>query len=240
MSTSWVYQLEDVRKEYLGRTVLNVKQLTINRGKVLAVVGPSGGGKSTLLRILDFLEAPSSGSLKYDGNSIRMPVSIEIQRVVGMLFQRPELLNTNVWENVAFPLKLRGVEDDGRVDEGLEQMAMTSLATANSKNLSGGELQRVALARVLVSKPKVLLLDEPTAHLDPFHVELIEKTIRDLRESGMTIVLVTHNVFQARRLADRIGLLLNGEFVEIAETDKFFENPGDDRVMEFVGGKMVY
>lgn len=240
MSTSLVYQLEHLRKEYLGRTVLNVKELNIRGGEVFAVVGPSGAGKSTLLRILDFLEAPNNGSLRFDGSPIKVPVDIEVQRKIGMLFQRPELLAGTVRENVAFPLKLRGIEDDMRVEEVLEQMALTSLAMSDAGVLSGGELQRVALARILVARPKVLLLDEPTANLDPFHVELIEKTTRDLCEDGMTIVIVTHNTFQARRLADRTGLLLNGEFIEIAETEKFFENPDDERVIDFVGGKMVY
>jgi tungstate transport system ATP-binding protein len=240
VSTSWVYQLEGVRKEYLGRTVLNVKELNINRGEMFAIVGPSGAGKSTLLRILDFLEAPNNGFLRYDGGSISMPVSIAVQRDIGMLFQRPELLAATVRENVSFPLKLRGKVDDMRVEEVLDQMGLTSLATSDTRNLSGGELQRVALARVLVARPKVLLLDEPTANLDPFHVELIEKTTRDLLDDVMTIVIVTHNVFQARRLADRTGLMLNGEFIEIAETEKFFENPDDERVIDFIGGKMVY
>lgn len=240
MSKSWVYQLERVRKEYLGRMVLNVKELNIRRGEVFAVVGPSGAGKSTLLRILDFLETPNNGSLRYVGSPISMPASIEVQREIGMLFQRPELLAGSVWENVAFPLKLRGIEDDMRIEKVLDQMALTPLAMSDSSTLSGGELQRVALARILVAKPKVLLLDEPTANLDPFHVELIEKTTRDLSEDGTTMVIVTHNVFQARRLADRTGLMLNGEFIEITDTEKFFENPDDERVIDFVGGKMVY
>lgn len=240
MSKSWVYQLEGVSKEYLNRTVLNVKELNIRRGEMFAIVGPSGAGKSTLLRILDFLEAPNNGSLRYEGIPINLPASLEIQREVGMLFQRPELLAGSIWDNVAFPLKLRGIEDDVIIEQVLEQMALMPLAMSDAGTLSGGELQRVAFARILVTKPKVLLLDEPTANLDPYHVELIENTTRDLREDGMTMVIVTHNVFQARRLADRTGLMLKGEFIEISETEKFFENPDDERVIDFVGGKMVY
>ncbi|MDH5607824.1 MAG: ATP-binding cassette domain-containing protein, partial [Anaerolineae bacterium] len=108
------------------------------------------------------------------------------------------------------------------------------------KNLSGGEMQRVALARALVFQPRVLLLDEPTANLDPYNVELIEGIIRGIHAQGTTIILVTHNVFQARRLSDRVGLMLNGEFVEVAGTHDFFEHPKDGRTRAFVSGEYVY
>ena len=204
------------------------------------MVGPSGAGKSTLLRILNFLEAPSSGDVKYYSEMHQLPLPIDARRKIGMLFQRPELLAASVRENVAYPLNLRGIKDDARIDRALEKMALKSMSDSNAANLSGGELQRVALAMVLVFKPIVLLLDEPTANLDPYHVDLIEKTIKQLHDEGTTIVLVTHNIFQARRLSDRIGLLLNGEFAEISGTEKFFERPDDLRAVDFANGKMVY
>lgn len=240
MKKSWVYSLRSVRKEYDGNTVLNITELNIESGELFTVVGPSGAGKSTLLRILNFLEAPSSGDVKYYSEMHQLPLPIDTRRKIGMLFQRPELLAASVRENVAYPLNLRGIKDDARIDRALEKMALKSMSDSNAANLSGGELQRVALAMVLVFKPIVLLLDEPTANLDPYHVDLIEKTIKQLHDEGTTIVLVTHNIFQARRLSDRIGLLLNGEFAEISGTEKFFERPDDLRAMDFANGKMVY
>jgi tungstate transport system ATP-binding protein len=120
-------------------------------------------------------------------------------------------------------------------------VGLSHLAQANARTLSGGEIQRVALARALVIEPTVLLLDEPTANLDPYNVKLIEQIITEVnREAGTTVVLVTHNVFQAKRLAHRTGLLLEGRLVEIAETATFFSAPTDPRTRAFVQGDMVY
>ena len=240
MKNSWVYSLRNVRKDYGGNTVLNIAELNIKTGELFTVVGPSGAGKSTLLRILNFLESPSAGGVQYYNELQKLPIPIDTRRNIGMLFQRPELLATSVRENVAYPLSLRSIKDDARVDHALEKLALKSMSESNAANLSGGELQRVALAMVLVFNPKVLLLDEPTANLDPYHVDLIEKIVLQLHDRGTTIVLVTHNIFQARRLADRIGLMLNGEFAEISTTEKFFENPDDMRAVDFANGKMVY
>ena len=165
---------------------------------------------------------------------------VEKRRELGMLFQRPELLKGTVRDNIEYPLKIRRVDSVDAIERVYKQLSITELDRADAKKISGGELQRVALARVLVTNPKVLLLDEPTANLDPHHVELIESAIRDLRKSGVTVILVTHNVFQARRLADRIGLLLNGRFVEVSETEIFFNDPTDARARDFVDGRMIY
>jgi tungstate transport system ATP-binding protein len=120
-------------------------------------------------------------------------------------------------------------------------LGLGDLAGARARSLSGGEAQRVALARALIIEPRVLLLDEPTANLDPYNVNLIEDVIRRVnRERGTSMVLVTHNVFQARRLAHRVCLLLNGHLVEVADTAAFFESPSDPRTAAFVRGDMVY
>jgi tungstate transport system ATP-binding protein len=146
-----------------------------------------------------------------------------------------------VRHNVSYGLRLRGRTVDGQVDAALARVGLDALAQQPATTLSGGEMQRVALARALVIEPRVLLLDEPTANLDPYNVTLIESLIRDQnREYGTTVVVVTHNVFQARRLAHRTGLLLNGSLVELAETAAFFGAPQDPRTRAFVGGEMVY
>jgi tungstate transport system ATP-binding protein len=244
----WIYQLDGVTKAYEGKEVLHVDRLQVHRGEVLALVGPSGAGKSTLLRLLNFLEPPSTGTLHYrDGSGEARfdavhPMSLSLRRRVTTVFQRPILLNRNVHANVRFGLRLRGRGDaEGRVQAALDQVGLGDLARQKARTLSGGEAQRVSLARAMVLEPDVLLLDEPTANLDPYNVGLIEEIVRSLNERrGTTLVLVTHNVFQARRLADRVGLLLEGRVVEIAETAEFFESPRDPRTAAFVRGEMVY
>lgn len=239
-----IYQLRQVTKEYNGRRVVHVDHLDIHRGEVFALVGPSGAGKSTLLRLLNFLEPPTRGRIRFleAEFSASRPVPLRLQRRVTTVFQRPILLNRNVWANVNYGLQLRGLRNaNGQVEAALEQVGLRSLARQQARTLSGGEAQRVALARAMVLQPDVLLLDEPTANLDPYNVGLIEDIVRALnRERGTTIVLVTHNVFQAKRLAQRVALLLEGQVVEIAEVDAFFASPRDPRTAAFVRGEMVY
>ena len=236
-----VYRIEGLKKEYAGRVIVDIEQLDICAGEILALVGPSGAGKSTLLRLLNFLETPSAGEIVYGGQRINGDAALAIRREVTTVFQRPVLLRSSVNQNVAYGLNLRGEQANGRVTEMLGRIGLDSLAESPATKLSGGEMQRVALARALVIEPKVLLLDEPTANLDPYNVGLIEEIVRrHNRERGTTVVLVTHNVFQARRLADRVGLLLNGRLIEVNETCAFFDSPADPRTAAFVRGDMVY
>jgi tungstate transport system ATP-binding protein len=240
-----VYHLEGVQKSYAGRCVLEIERLEVQRGEVLALVGPSGAGKSTLLRLLNFLEVPDQGLLYYRDQVAGADLPLALRREVTTVFQRPALLHDSVEHNVAFGLGLRakrGQPDTrARVRAALERMGLEGLRSAPARTLSGGEAQRVALARALVLEPVVLLLDEPTANLDPYNVSLIEEVVREInRERGTTCVLVTHNIFQARRLADRVGLLLGGRLVELANAADFFENPRDPRTRAFANGEMVY
>lgn len=238
-----MYTLTGVCKIYDGRTVLDIDDLDIYAGEILAVVGPSGAGKSTLLRLLNFLELPDRGQLTFQRQAIPSGgASLALRREVTTVFQRPALLSTSVTKNVTYGLRLRG-QRDGKagLQAILEQLGLSSLAHARAHTLSGGEAQRVALARALVIHPKVLLLDEPTANLDPYNVNLIESVVADInRRSGTTVVVVTHNIFQARRLAHRVILLLNGQIVELADTSTFFESPSDPRTQAFVRGEMVF
>ena len=234
--------MKALRKDYNGRTVLYIGALSIRRGEILAVIGPSGSGKSTLLRLLNFLEPASAGELHFDGRIVPTVPPLAIRRKVTTVFQSPQLLNRSVSANVAFGLRLRGgTPDNEHVRRTLKRVGMTTLAHSSTRTLSGGERQRVALARALVLQPEVLLLDEPTANLDPYSVRLIESLISDQhRLHAATVILVTHNVFQARRLAQRCALLLDGNLVEVAPTETFFEAPADVRVAAFVSGQMVY
>lgn len=241
MSNELVYQIRDLKKEYAGRVVTDIQDLDIRRGQVLALVGPSGAGKSTLLRLLNFLEHPTAGQIIYQGQDMSGSAPLAMRRQVTTVFQRPMLLKASVLANVAYGLRLRGQRVDGQVHDILVRVGLESLARSPAHKLSGGEMQRVALARALVINPAVLLLDEPTANLDPYNIGLIEDIVRQHnRERGTTVVLVTHNVFQARRLADRVGLMLSGRLIEIADTHTFFESPADPRTTAFVRGDMVY
>ena len=242
--SAFIYQLENVTKVYAGRPVLRVDRLDIREGEIFALVGPSGAAKSTLLRLLNFLEPPSSGTIRFlDAEfSASRPLPLDLRRRVTTVFQSPILLNRSVWANTRYGLQLRGQRDAaGQVEVALRQVGLIDLARQHARTLSGGEAQRVALARAMVLQPDVLLLDEPTANLDPYNVGLIEDIVRSLnRERGTSLVLVTHNVFQAKRLAHRVALLLEGRVVEVADVDTFFTSPRDPRTAAFVRGEMVY
>jgi tungstate transport system ATP-binding protein len=239
-----IYHLQEVRKEYDARLVLQLNELEIKRGEVLALVGPSGAGKSTLLRLLNFLETPSQGVIAFMETefSASKPIPLNLRRRVTTVFQSPILLKRSVYANVNYGLRLRGKNDaNQQTQSALERVGLAHLAKQPARTLSGGEGQRVALARAMVIQPDVLLLDEPTANLDPFNVGLIEDIIRDLnRQQGTTLVLVTHNVFQAKRLAQRVALMLEGHIIELADVDTFFNDPHDPRTAAFVRGEMVY
>jgi tungstate transport system ATP-binding protein len=243
-NTENLYQIARLTKEYGGRRVLEVEQLEIQRGEILALVGPSGSGKSTLLRLLNFLESPSSGEIEFAGERFAsgQEIPLALRRRVTTVFQRPMLLNRSVWDNVNFGLRLRGLRDKRQaVREVLKEVGLEELGRQRARTLSGGEAQRVALARAMVLHPEVLLLDEPTANLDPYNVSLIEGIVKRLnKEQHTTLVLVTHNVFQAHRLADRVAFLLEGKIVEIGDTKQFFEAPREARTRAFVNGEMVY
>jgi len=239
-----IYQISGLTQEYQKRRVLDVESLEVRRGEVLGLVGPSGSGKSTLLRLLNFLEAPTSGEILFLGQQFNsgQEMALQYRRRVTTVFQRPMLLERTVWENVAFGLRLRGIRDGNpSVQAVLEEVGLGQFANQRARTLSGGEAQRVALARAMILQPDVLLLDEPTANLDPQNVVLIENIIRRINhDHGVTLVLVTHNIFQARRLADRVVFLLEGKIIEAAPTEEFFRSPKDARTRAFVEGVMVY
>lgn len=244
MRNAHIYRVQQVRQVYQRRTVLEIDDLCIEQGEVFALVGPSGAGKSTLLRLLAMLESPSAGHVDFvlDGRSVRVgQATIDDRRQAAMVFQRPFLMSRSVWHNVAYGLKIRGRKDRAAVDAALERVDLLHLADARAQTLSGGEMQRVAVARALVVEPRVLLLDEPTANLDPYNVRIIENLIAEQHERyGTTIIMVTHNIFQAQRLATRVGLVLDGRMVEVAPTDDFFNRPQDPRTRSFVSGDFVY
>jgi tungstate transport system ATP-binding protein len=234
------FELAGVRHRYGARTVLSIPHLSVHRGETLGIIGPSGAGKSTLLRLLQGLERPTEGTIRIDGEPMPDPLPLALARRVTTVFQRPLMLDRRVRDNVLFGLQVRGRKDRAPAGPLLERLGLTHLADAQARRLSGGEAQRVALARALAIEPDVLLLDEPAANLDPANVARVEALIRDAQARGTTIVLVTHNTHEARRLAHRTLLLIEGAVVETGPTVAFFESPAEARTRAFLAGELVY
>jgi tungstate transport system ATP-binding protein len=243
MTDATLYRLRDLHKSHGSTFALHIHQLDVRRGEVLGLLGPTGAGKSTLLRLLVGLEKPTGGDIRFNGSPlVSTDLPLPTRRRMTLVHQHPLLLTGTVRLNVEYGLRLRGSRDATRkVDEVLDRLGLTKIAPQSAQTLSGGQVQLVALARALVIEPDVLLLDEPTAHLDPAHVAQVEGMIHQVQEeSHTTIVWATHNLFQARRVAERAALLLNGQLVEVAPTEEFFTNPSGLRTADFVHGRMVY
>ncbi len=238
--TDLVFELRDVEVTYARRAVLVIDRLAVQAAETLVVVGPNGAGKSTLLRLLNFLEPPSRGEIFFCGHRLNHPAPLSARRRVTTVFQRPALLSRSVWPNVIYGLRLRGRRPSAATWDLIHRLDLAELERAHASRLSGGEAQRVALARALALEPDVLLLDEPTANLDPYNLGLVEGLIQELRaQRRCTLVVVTHNVFQARRLADRVAMLHEGRLIEVAEAATFFDRPRDPRAAAFVRGELV-
>jgi tungstate transport system ATP-binding protein len=235
------YQLANVSQK-LGKSFqLRVDNLEIPRGQVTALVGPTGAGKTTLLRLLTSLQKPDEGSIELDGTPIGSALPLAALRQITMVHQRPLLIDGSVEQNVAYGLRARGRGTEPQVKEILERLGLDALTKQDARSLSGGQSQLVALARALVLEPRVLLLDEPTANLDPGYVGLVERVIDEIqKERMMTVVWATHNLFQARRVSQHVMLLLNGSVIEFGDTKAFFTSPADPRTAAFIEGKMVY
>jgi tungstate transport system ATP-binding protein len=238
---SVVYELHQIRQSFGDRTVLHVPQLSIESGECLGVIGPSGAGKTTLLRILALLDQPAAGQVIYNGKTLNGSVPIEIRREITMVFQRAALLDKTVHENVEYGLRIRGIEDSRRISDTLEMLGIDHLADQPAFSLSAGELQRAAVARALVIRPRVLLLDEPTANLDPDNVAILERAIRRTgTEDGTTVIVVSHNLHQVERLSTEVAGVLDGELVEHGPVQQVVHNARNPRLREFISGGIVY
>jgi tungstate transport system ATP-binding protein len=233
-------------KKIYDREVLSVDKLTLKRGCIYGVIGPSGAGKSTLLRIINLLTLSDGGEVLYQGKPLPKNgmEKLALQRNMALVFQKTLLFKDTVWNNVAYGLRARRYPKKDikrRVEILLEQVGMIDLAYRRAETLSGGEAQRVAIARAMVFEPELLLLDEPTANLDPGNIELIEEMITKLaRQKNITVVIVTHNVFQAKRIADQVIFINQGKIVETGTAEQIFNTPVEQQTKMFVEGRMVY
>ena len=246
MNSEAIISINNLTKQYGKKEVLRIPQLTAFQGRILGIIGPSGAGKSTLIRILNMLEQPTTGEVFYFDKSapVSQAESLKLRRKMTMVFQKPALLDTSVYNNIAFGLHARQIPKrviEDRVSSILETIGMAALSQQRAKTLSGGEAQRIAFARALVLQPEILLLDEPTANLDPPNVELLEGLIKKLNQQHRTTILfVTHNLFQARRLCHDTVFFNQGHLIEQGETEQIFARPQREETRAFVEGKMIY
>lgn len=226
--------ISNLRKSYDGRQVLDVKEGRVRSGSRTAIVGPNGAGKSTLLKIIAGLENPDEGTVLYRGNN-QFP-----QMDVTLVFQKPYLISSTVEKNIAYPMKLRGFSPEqieNRITELTEELNLSGFRKQKSWKLSGGETQKVALARALSFRPKLLLLDEPTANIDPYTTSEIERMLLSITDT--TIIMVTHNLAQAKRVCDDIIMLHEGQIVETGRAAEVLTAPKSEKARRFIEGELL-
>jgi len=234
-------EVVDLHQKYGERDILKNINIRVDRGEAFAVIGPTGAGKTTLLRLIDLLDLPTSGRIYFDGIDITelRRMRLEVRRRMAFVLQKPVVFNTSVYNNIAYGLKWRGARESTireKVSNILEMVDLLAYKNRNARTLSGGEAQRVAIARAIVSEPEVLLLDEPTANLDPISTSKIEELIANIiHRYDTTIIMATHDMSQGQRLADRIAVLINGEILQTGVPRDVFSSPRNREVAEFVG-----
>jgi tungstate transport system ATP-binding protein len=224
--------------EVAGRRLIDGFDLTITETGISIIMGPNGAGKSVLLRLMHGLIAPTEGTILWAG----MPMNRQIMRRQAMVFQKPVLLRRSAAANITYALGLRGVgrrERNSRTLQALELADLEQHAFTPARVLSGGEQQRLCLARALSLEPDILFLDEPTASLDPVSTLAIERLLLDAKHRGIKVILVTHDVGQARRLAQDVVFLHHGRVIEHQPAPRFFEQPASDTARAFIAGGLV-
>ena len=234
------FRLRSVEQERAGRRTLCGIDLDLPRREVVAIVGPSGAGKTSLLRLLNRLDDPSKGTVLFDGTPI-VEVSVRtLRRRVGFVFQTPVMFARTVRDNLEAARSLG--EENGRAPSATEALRLAGLDESfldrDAERMSGGERQRVSLARALMTAPEVLLLDEPTSALDPEVAEQLMMTVRRLADEGsVTIVMVTHRLAEARVTSTHTVLLEAGRIVETGPTEVLFSNPNEERTRQYLLGR---
>lgn len=228
--------------KYFGKDhILKGIDLTVQRGEVVVIIGPSGSGKSTFIRTLNRLESHSEGTITIDDIELKDGANLDaIRKEVGMVFQNFNLFpHLTVLENITLaPTKVKGlskVDAEKLAMELLTRVGIPGHANKRPAELSGGQQQRVAIARALAMQPKVMLFDEPTSSLDPEMVNEVLSVMKELALSGMTMVVVTHEMGFAREVADRVVFFDHGKILEQGPADEFFSNPKEERTRAFLG-----
>lgn len=234
-------ELKGVSKKFDGIVALKNIDLKLNSNGVYVIIGPSGAGKTTLLKILALLSKPTEGHIYYNDVEVDDKAISPLRRRFTMVFQNTVLFNTTVYENIAYGLKIRNLLKDEaiqRIRDVMERLGLNGLEKRHISKLSVGQQQRVSLARALVIEPDILILDEPTANLDPENTAVIEEEVLEFSKTK-TVVMSTHNVRQTFRLADRVAFLYDGLLIDQGKTS-ILDNPVDERVQRFVRGETGY
>lgn len=242
-SSEIILKINKLSKSFGENQVLKDISTEITRGEVVVIIGPSGSGKSTFLRCLNHLETPTSGEIFFEGETIgigRSECELDLQRTkIGMVFQNFNLFpHLNVLENIMLApvhvLKISKAEATARAEELLVNVGLSEKKLAYPRDLSGGQQQRVAIARALAMKPDVMLFDEATSALDPELVGEVLKVMRDLAQTGMTMVIVTHEMDFAREVSDRVIFMDKGLIVEQGSPIEIFSTPKEKRTIDFL------
>ncbi|MDX1772357.1 MAG: amino acid ABC transporter ATP-binding protein [Planococcaceae bacterium] len=234
-------KVENLSKSFGKNEVLTNVSTQISKGEVVAIIGPSGSGKSTFLRCLNVLETPSSGKILVENHDLtdsKTPIH-KMRQQIGMVFQHFHLFpHMTVLENLTYaPLKAKGVKKQAAEQSArnlLHKVGLSEKESAYPSSLSGGQKQRVAIARALAMEPELMLFDEPTSALDPEMVKEVLDVMKDLAKSGMTMIVVTHEMGFAREVADRILFLDHGVLLEEGKPNDFFTNPKTERAKDFL------
>ena len=241
MNYNVILEIKDLHKNYEKQEVLKGISTNVNRGDVIAVIGPSGCGKSTFLRSLNLLEVPTKGQILFEGTDLtdkKTNINV-VRQKIGMVFQQFNLFpNMTIKDNIMLaPVKL-GIlskeEASQKADELLERIGLGDKAQAYPMQLSGGQKQRIAIVRSLAMNPDVILFDEPTSALDPEMVGEVLSVMKELARSGMTMVVVTHEMGFAREVANRVMFINEGVIAEEGTPDEIFSNPKSERLKEFL------
>jgi len=234
-------KLENIHKYFGELHVLHGVNLEVAEGEKVVIIGPSGSGKSTLIRCINLLEKPEEGSVVVDAvNLLTTPAAVaKVRQSMGMVFQQFNLYpHMTVLENLILaPIKLKGISREEAIASGLlylDRVGLKDKANAYPAQLSGGQQQRVAIARALNMKPKIMLFDEPTSALDPEMIQEVLDVMIALAGEGITMVVVTHEMGFARKVADRVIFMADGEILEQNTPEEFFTNPKHDRTRQFL------
>ena len=238
-------EIKNLSKSFHENKVLDHINLKIEKGDVVGIIGPSGTGKSTLLRCINQLEIPEEGEAVFGGKTVDLSKkhkdSLEFRKSTGMVFQRFYLFEKktaleNVMEGLMVVQKKSKADAKAIALKELERVGMASWANHYPKHLSGGQQQRLCIARALAVQPEVLLMDEPTSALDPISTSKIEDLAVELK-SKYTVIMVTHNMQQAARISDKTAFFLLGELVEMGDTERLFSTPEDKRTEDYISGR---
>lgn len=232
--------MKKISKKYGSIVAVDSVSLSLVSGKIGVLVGVNGSGKTTLLRLLAGLEKPDAGSIFLDNLNKNAE---ELQQIATLVFQKTVMFNRSVYSNLEFGLRIRGFEREAikrRIFEALESVDLEGFENRNAKKLSGGEQQRIALARAFILEPKILLLDEPTSNLDVNSATIIEKVILDRKKSDTLILLSTHNLYQAKRLGDVIIHVHEGSIAYQASVNDFFTKKENGVTERFIKGDLQF